>query len=228
MNTALPAVPPAPSTFGGRVKNALHAVRGLNKDPNRLDLVFVLGEAVNRRAFPRVWARFEGDPEGARVLAERPEIDSAHVDIDALERLPDGTLGREYARFIKGNGLSLDVFRAPVGVDPRAAYLMQRMRQTHDLWHVITGYSPDVRGEVLLQAFTYAQARIPSAAMIALFGTVRITLRVGPSFLKETALALRRGRRAKFFGPLYWEALWSEPVESLRARLECPALASAA
>jgi ubiquinone biosynthesis protein COQ4 len=228
MNAARPAPVPVPTTFAGRAKNTLAAVRGLNRDPNRLDLVFVLGEAVNRRAFPRLWARFEEHPEGARVLAERPAIDSAHVDLAALERLPDGTLGREYARFIKTNGLSLDVFRAPEGIDPRAAYLAQRMRQTHDLWHVITGYAPDVRGEILLQAFTYAQARIPSSALIAFFGTVRGALRLGPSFVRDVARAMRRGRRAKFFGPVYWEKLWAEPVAKLQVSLDCPALAQAA
>ena len=40
--------------------------------------------------------------------------------------------------------------------DPRAAYLAQRMRQTHDIWHVLTGYATDVAGEVQLQAFTLA------------------------------------------------------------------------
>jgi ubiquinone biosynthesis protein COQ4 len=221
MNAVLP-VGPAPSTFAGRARNTLRAVRGLNKDPNRLDLVFVLGEAVNRRAFPRVWSRFESDPDGARVLADRPAIDSAHVDLDALEGLPDGTLGREYVRFLRTNNLTLDVFRAPEGVEPRAAYLMQRMRQTHDIWHVVTGYSPDIPGEILLQAFTYAQARVPSSALIALFGTARMTLRCGPAFLKRVAAALRQGRRAKFLGPTYWEEHWAEPVESIRARLDCP------
>ena len=42
MNAAFPAAP-APSTLGGRVRNAFRAAYGLNKDPNRLDLVFVLG-----------------------------------------------------------------------------------------------------------------------------------------------------------------------------------------
>lgn len=217
------AADPAPSTPRARVRNALRAVYGLNKDPNRLDLVFVLGEAVNRRAFPRVWARFESHPEGARVLADRPAIDSVHVDLDALERLPEGTIGREYVRFLRSNGLTLDVFRAPTGVDPRAAYVAQRLRQTHDIWHVITGYAPDVPGEILLQAFTFAQARIPSAALIALFGTVRITLKRGPAFLKQAAAALRRGRRAKFLGPMYWEEHWAEPLEEVRARLGCQA-----
>ena len=154
---------PVPSTLFGRVRNGLAAAYGLNKDPKRLDIDFKLGEAVNQRAFTRVLARFERDPSGARVLAEEPAIDSAHIDVAALERLPEGTLGREYARFLRDNGLTLDVFQRPTGagIDPRAAYLAQRLRQTHDIWHVVTGYQADVPGEVLLQAFTFAQLRGP-------------------------------------------------------------------
>jgi ubiquinone biosynthesis protein COQ4 len=223
MNAAFAAPTPVPSSFPGRVKNALAAMRGLNADPNRLDLVFVLGEAVNRRAFPRVWALFERDVDGRRVLADRPAIDSAHVDLGALAALPEGTLGREYARFIQGNGLTLDVFKAPVGVDEHVAYLVQRVRQTHDLWHVVTGYTPDVKGEVLLQAFTFAQLRVPSALFITLIGAVRVSARGGLGFVREAARAFRRGKATRQMVPFYWEEHWSDSVESVRAMLECPA-----
>jgi ubiquinone biosynthesis protein COQ4 len=225
MDAALAAQTPVPATFLGRVRNAVRAAHGLNKDPNRLDLVLVLGESVNRRAFPRLWELFEKDPAGARVLAERPAIDSAHVDLDALSLLPDGTLGREYARFLRGNGLTLDVFKAPIGVDPRAAYLVQRIRQTHDVWHVVTGYTPDVPGEVLLQAFTFSQLKTPSSLMIAVIGTLRIVLRGRLSFFPRLVDAFKRGARAKKMAPTYWEEHWIDSVESLRATLACPAAA---
>ena len=35
----------------------------------------------------------------------------------------------------------------PAGVaDPRQSYVVQRMRQTHDLWHVATGCNTDPAG----------------------------------------------------------------------------------
>ncbi len=225
MNAAFAAQTPVPSTFVGRARNAIHAVRGLNKDPNRLDLVFVLGESVNRLAFPRVWSQFESDAVGARVLEERPAIDSAHVDLDALTRLPDGTLGREYARFLHDNELTLDVFKAPLGVDPRIAYLVQRIRQTHDVWHVVTGYTPDIPGEVLLQAFTFAQLKTPSSLMIAIVGATRIAVRGGLSFLPRLANAFKRGARTKKMAPMYWEEHWGDSVESVRAMLSVPVAA---
>jgi Coenzyme Q (ubiquinone) biosynthesis protein Coq4 len=64
-------------------------------------------------------------PGGRRILEERPTIDSKNVDFDALRRLPDGTLGREYLRFLDDNGITPDVFEKPDISDARVAYVMQ-------------------------------------------------------------------------------------------------------
>ena len=197
---------------------AVSALRDLARDPNRLDRVLALGEAVNFPVFKHLWARFQRDPDGRRILAERPAIDTQHVDFAALEALEDGTLGREYVRFLRANDITPDAFKPITGdVDPRAAYLAQRMRQTHDLWHVITGYTPDVPGEIQLQAFTFAQIHAPSSLLITVLGTLRYGVT-----LREVQKAHRRGRDARFFGTVRWEERWTEPVARLRVELDCP------
>ncbi len=197
---------------------AASALYDLARDPSRLDRVLALGEAVNLPIFEKVWNRFQSDPEGRKILAERPLIDSAHVDFDALEALPDESLGREYVRFLRANGITPDVFRPPPAtVDPRAAYLVQRIRQTHDLWHVVTGYKPDIPGEILLQAFTFAQLRAPSAFLIMVLGTLRHRVSV-----RSVRQAHARGRRARFLGTVRWEQRWANPVAALREELDCP------
>jgi ubiquinone biosynthesis protein COQ4 len=213
----------APRSFVSRAKTVLRAGRALRRDPNRLDLVLEVGDAVNAGAFARQWTLFERDPVGATILAERPAIDSQHVDLDALAKLPDGTLGREYARFIRDNGLTMDVFYPTPGVDPHAAYMSQRYRQTHDVWHVVLGYRPDVEGEVLLQAFTFAQLGLPNSGLIAFFGGVMRAARGQPAILGKLVAAYRAGRRAKGLGPVYWEKHWEEPVAQLRERFGCAA-----
>jgi ubiquinone biosynthesis protein COQ4 len=98
---------------------------------------------------------------------------------------------------------------------------MQRIRQTHDLWHVLTGYTPDVVGEVLLQAFTYAQLRAPSALAIALMGGARFG-RKTPGFFPRFREAYRRGKRTAGLATFIWEDHWSDRVEDLRTSLSCP------
>jgi ubiquinone biosynthesis protein COQ4 len=200
---------------------AASALWDLARNPSRLDRVFDLGVALNARRLPGVVARLEHDAEARRLLAERPSIDSRSVDLAALARLPDGTLGREYARFLHDNNISPDVFKKPALADERAAYVMQRIRQTHDLWHVLTGYAPDVRGEVLLQAFTYAQLKSPSSLALTLLAALR-----HPRLWLWRALgqAYRRGRATRPLATFRWEEHWHKPVAELRRELGCPSV----
>jgi ubiquinone biosynthesis protein COQ4 len=213
--------PVVPSLFA-RARKVCGASWELAKNPGRLDQVLVLAEAMNVGAIPKRWARFASNPDGRRLLAERPRIDREHVDLDALERLPDGTLGREYARFMRDNGITQDPFHDPPNVgDDLAAYVMLRFRQTHDLWHVLTGYAPDVEGELLLQAFSYAQTGAPSALFLAGLGTVRY-MRRRRGHLARMREAYRRGKATRFLGAFRWEDHWETPVAKLRDLLACP------
>ena len=204
-----------------RLGRAGRALVSLALDPTRLEEVFVIGEALNAHRVPELLAHLEADPETRRLLEERPRIDSAHVDFAALERLPDGTLGREYTRFLKDNGITPDVFKLPNVGDERLAYVILRISQTHDLWHVLTGYPPDVTGEVLLQAFTFAQLRAPSAFAIAAMGTLRFGWRT-PGFFRRLRAAVRGGKATKKLAAFRWEDRWAEPVAKLREELACP------
>ena len=47
-----------------------------------------------------------------------------------------------------------------------ASYIMLRLRQSHDIWHVVTGFGTDKVGEIALKAFEVAQARRPLVASI--------------------------------------------------------------
>jgi ubiquinone biosynthesis protein COQ4 len=213
------SVPPLPV----RGRRALSALGVLARDHTRLDQVLVFTQAMNHARLARVAAEIERTPEGAKLFAERPRIDRKHVDFDALRRLPDGTLGREYPRFLDDAGITPDVFEElPAVGDERIAYMMLRMRQSHDLWHVLTGYTPDVPGEIRLQAFTFAQTNAPSALVLTVFGTVRWTLakkgRVG-----DVLRAYRRGKATKWLPTFRWEDHWATPLDELRSKLTCPA-----
>lgn len=216
--------PPPP--LGRRVRTALGALSVLARDHGRLDQVLVFTQAVNAKALVRGVERFSATPEGARLLEEQPRIDRAHVDYDALRALPDGTLGREYVRFLDRNGIGPEPFTAlPKGVDARVAYLMLRLRQTHDLWHVVTEYEADVPGELLLQAFTHAQTGAPASLLLVVFGTLRY-VRPGQGFLRALRNAAARGKATKPLPTFRWEEHWSVPVVELRRMLACPPLTS--
>ena len=205
-----------------RVRTVVSSLATLARAPGRLDQVLVLAQTVNMPAIARAVTRIDENPEGQALLRDQPRIDRKCIDFDALRNLPDGTLGREYARFLHDNGITPDAFEdAPDVGDGRASYVMLRMRQTHDLWHVLTGYTPDVRGEVLLQAFTYAQTRAPSSLIIATFGTLRYAFR-WPHQTKALREAFARGKSTGFLPTFRWEDHWTTPVVELRSLLGCP------
>ncbi len=63
--------------------------------------------------------------------------------------------------------------------DPQQRWYNARLRDMHDLWHVVTGYGRDSFGEACLLAFSYAQTRNRGIAFIAFFGTREIARELG-------------------------------------------------
>lgn len=59
---------------------------------------------------------------------------------------------------------------SPTLAGQRYAGVSGRMRDTHDLWHVLTGYSGDVLGETALLGFIFAQTGNPGVALIIALG----------------------------------------------------------
>lgn len=198
-----------------RATMAVRALRALMEDPEDTRQVFYVGLLVNRRTYPEFLARFTTDDEGARLLRERPAIDSAHVDYDALRALPASTLGGAYARFLDAHGLDPDLFQPPPGLPEVPAYISQRMRQVHDLWHVLTGYGTDVAGEVGLQAFTWGNTGMASAAMVALVGGLR-TFAKEPGIVRMVVEGVANGKRARFLAPLRIEDHFCRELEDVR------------
>ncbi|XP_068409677.1 ubiquinone biosynthesis protein COQ4 homolog, mitochondrial isoform X2 [Eschrichtius robustus] len=72
-------------------------------DPYRHDMVAVLGETTGCRTLKVLRDQMRRDPEGAQILQERPRISLSTLDLGKLRSLPEGSLGREYLRFLDVN-----------------------------------------------------------------------------------------------------------------------------
>jgi len=178
-------------------------------------------EITGQPRFRRLLREMAETPEGQRLLAERPELSSSHVDYDRLRRLPATTLGGAYARHLDDNGITADYQAAATRHvdDPDIAYLMRRFRQTHDVWHALLGIGITGHEEVLIHWFSYGQLQLPVSAMIMLFGSMKhIVLEQRWTALRHSTLeAYRAGRDAAPLIPVYWEDLWEHPLELVRA-----------
>jgi ubiquinone biosynthesis protein Coq4 len=143
-----------------------------------------------------------------------------------LERLPDGTLGREYLRFLRANGID------PLGElleMPRptnlAEYLFRRAYKLHDVLHVVLGCDASVLGEVRIVSYSLGQAasgsgRAPALALAVLF--LHLALRKPgdvPEAVRLAADWMGRGERAAFYAAFRLEDWMDRPVVEVRERV---------
>lgn len=207
-----------------RWRRAATALARILRNPEETDQVLAFSNLVNAGQRDARLSPFFDDARGRRLFAEQRTIDSTNVDLHALADLPAHTLGHAYATFMLAHGLTPHVFDGPPEDvrDPRAAYVIQRMRQTHDLWHVVTNCETDPSGEIALQAFTFAQVKAPSSAILAIAGTLR-SLRYTRQVWRDAMTLYRRGLAAQPLVLFPWEDHWTTPLADVRRMLGLPA-----
>ena len=206
---------------------AVRAIRALIRDPDDTKLVFDVIDALSGRSGVRLFRRFERSAHGPRLLAEQPDLLARLSDRDALLALPEGTLGRTYAEFmgreqISADGLVDASMEGGGGPDPdlppERQWFGMRLRDMHDLWHVVSGYNRDLVGEASLLAFTYAQTRNRGIGFIVAAAYWRGG-QEHPEVRPIIREGYRRGKRAAWLPGQDWEALLERPLDEVRLRL---------
>ena len=202
-----------------RIWQGVRSGLALALNPDDTQQVFYLAQSVDRDTLPLVAERLRALPGGRALLAHRPSIDSSSVDFEALRALPETTLGGAYARMLQQKNLNPDLFQGtPPGLPDDLAYIGQRARQTHDLWHVLTGLDTDIPGEVALQAFTHEQLHQNFSRLIVRFGQLFFGRRY-PHMRQLVERARRAGAGAPFLLAIAWEELWTEALSEVRKQL---------
>jgi ubiquinone biosynthesis protein Coq4 len=192
----------------------------LLRDPTKLDMVFELNDAFpdQERLLAEIARSMRVHPHVAAALAEQPRLS---IDLAELRVLPDGTFGREAARFMDVNGLDPRAIPKLEG-EGELAWTKAHLYETHDIWHVATGFATDIAGELALQAFYAAQlpGRLPQ--MLVTGGLLQAAFWYPEDFRSRLAAIARgwdAGVRAKPLFGVRWDLLWREPIERVRADL---------
>jgi ubiquinone biosynthesis protein COQ4 len=200
-----------------RVGQAIVRVLG---DSTKTHEIHRVEEITGRPRYRKVLAQLAQTPEGRRLLADRPELSTEHVDYDRLRALPASTFGGAYVRHLDSNHITADYQAAATRHvdDPDMAYLMRRFRQTHDVWHALLGLGITGHEEVIIHWFSYGQLRLPVSALIMVFGTMKhLVLEKRWGALRHSALeAYRAGRDAEPLLGVYWEDVWDAPLDRVR------------
>ena len=227
MQTApsIPATASEPLAPGWYPLRALRALRELVRNPDDTRHVFTVIEALSGHAPLRVLRRFQRSDNGQRLLASRAQILHLLRDRERLERMPEGSLGRAYLAFLDREKISADgLVQASVeghtGAFVRGRdfeYVSDRLRDTHDLWHTVSGYQGDLYGETALLAFSAVQTGNPGIALIVLTALLRAR---DPKLVQLVWRGLTAGATAQWLPPVEWETLLPLPLDEVRRRLQ--------
>jgi ubiquinone biosynthesis protein COQ4 len=219
----------APARY--RPLRAVKSFQGLMKDKEDTSLVFKIFESLPSKDFlPRV-QRLALSERGEMLRATEPCLHDILDDHAALRRTPKGSLGHAYCDFMETEGLTAAGLVAESERSGRPRYpdlvewFINRSRDTHDLFHVLTGYGRDALGETCVLLFTHGQSpsqghlligyagaanikKMAKGSAAPIFGAVREAHRIGKGAPQLMAQPIRQ--------------LLERPIDEVRKELRIP------
>ncbi len=200
-----------------RIARAATSAARIVRNPSRLDEVFQLADALADSKILQAMAEsLAKDPGAARSFVDMPRIGT--VDLAELRKLPKHTLGRAFAEHMITNGLNPSALPSMNARD-RESFLRAHLYETHDVWHVVTGFTTDVPGELGLQAFYLAQfpARLSTALVaLGLLNVLLFRFEECDERMRAIVRGWLLGKRAKPLFGARWADMWATPLEDVR------------
>jgi ubiquinone biosynthesis protein COQ4 len=192
----------------------------LIQDPSRADATPDIEDGMIKLKATQIAIEYTKTLPGVIEIVQERYL-APSPDMAVLAKLEPGSLGYCFAEYIQKTGFDPNYYRAlPITDD--SSYILTRLRQTHDIWHLVTGLGSDVNGELGLQAFCLAQIRIPLPILLIAGGLLRTLLKTPEelgSLLEQIAIGYRMGAKAKPFLAQKWEAGWDKPLSQWREEL---------
>lgn len=190
---------------------------------NSYEAMFALAGPTVQREFDR----FARDPVGRKLLAERPRSDLNRLLADraALAAMPTGSFADAYLRYLGDEGMgSAEYFLAAAGLDEKAArfgwsedqlWFVKRMANSHDLFHVVSGYDRSIVGEIGINAYTAGQIPLlPLKLLLVYLFLLKPSSPIAwPRFVFR---CYRHGRRTPSLASVDYERMLERPLTEMR------------
>jgi ubiquinone biosynthesis protein Coq4 len=187
--------------------------------------------------------RLAADAASEALIRERRL--SGPYDLEALRALPKGTLGHTYATALASLGYDINFFPSPAYFNNResdADYINYRVYATHDIHHIVSGFSLDNFGELGVISISVAQFSHPGLAFTDLISLLLSWLQGDTpadqldSIFEQARTAgyafgmisqgLEMGLNAKPLFPVIWEERMDQNLDELRAELGISAVSA--
>ncbi len=224
-----PLVHPDRKTSRMRPFKAWRHFRKLVADKEDTEQVFHIIEALKGKKSHRMAWDFIGSAAGQRFLRSEVDIPAMLDDHVRWADCGPGTVAAHYIAFMKREGLTAAGLVAEsnkwLPADQRlrdqTEWYFERLRDTHDLFHVLTGYGRDALGEASLLGFSYEQNHNRGIWFIAYAGAREIKRSTGTRAPVYAAIneGRRLGRAAHKLAHMDVEAVMREDIGAARARL---------
>jgi ubiquinone biosynthesis protein COQ4 len=214
-----------------RPLRAVRAFQALMKDKEDTALVFRIFESLPSSNFIIRVRDLALSERGEALRSSEPLLPEILDDHAALRRTPKGSLAHAYCDFMESEGLSAAGLVAEAEKIGRPKFpdlvqwYMERSRDTHDLFHVLTGYGRDALGEQCVLLFTHGQQPSQGHLLIGYAGAANIKSMVRGSKAPVMGAVREAHRTGKGAPPLIAQpirALLARPLDEVRAALSIP------
>ncbi len=214
-----------------RPLRAVKNFQALIKDKEDTSLVFKIFESLPSGSFMTRARDLCLSERGEMLRATEPALPAILDDHVALRRTPKGSLAHAYCDFMEAEGLTAAGLVAEAESLGRAKYpdllqwFMERSRDTHDLFHVLTGYGRDALGEQCVLLFTHGQSPSQGHLLIGYAGAANIKKMVKDSAAPVIAAvreAHRTGKGAPSLMAQPIREILAQPLDEVRAALRIP------
>lgn len=227
----LPLIADDREKAGFRPFTALRHFRKLVADKEDTKQVFFIIEALSGRKVVEQAEDFIATPQGSDLMAREDVLPIAEM-LDDHARWTDlgpDTLAQHYIRFMKREGLSAAGLQAesydwrPRDERPedQLEWYLCRLRDTHDLFHILTGYGRDALGEAALLGFSYEQNHNLGVKFIAYAAARQIkkTTRTSAPLYAAIREGRALGKAAAKLAHMDVEAMMRRDISAVRAEL---------
>ena len=193
------------------------------KNPGSLESVFAVANSVKNGPLGDQMIRHLLKDSQFKTLVQerwRPQP----IDLSTLQTLPEGSLGRCYADQLIRLNITPDTLIDPSPVDSDKDFIVHRLKETHDITHVLTGFGIDGASELGLQGFNLAQNRSPLAVML-IFGGMLSALQNNEDLapmLRALAQGFQMGLDAELVIASKLEDGWDRPLADWQRELNLP------
>lgn len=193
---------------------------------------------VSRQTFAALseaLVRFRSNADSVKFMLQDPRVAALCRDRyqgevykpEELVKYPPGSLGHEFGAAMLAGNFDPEFYRDYYGQGPYQfetdeQYLRFRIRQLHDLVHVLTGFDAnEIPGELGMQAFNAAQTLRPFSIALVGFGLLRIVY--NPRDLQLTLHQIAKGFALGYAADQLvahrYEEAWDKPLAQWRREL---------